>query len=249
MSRLGACSLALAAALGGCAGAGPREGAARDVVAEGWADAGGDPAGALESAVLDAKRRAIEMETGVTLRGGTDVRGAVAVQRRLATRFSGTVSSYEVLETERRDGLVRARVRVRVLPGAPPPSGAPEGSAVCVVAAAGTADGAAVLLRRALAERGFAVHESSETAPVVVRADARTERVDEPRLRPMHSSRARLSARAVERSTGLVLFEAEEDAAALGADPAQAAAAASQRAGLALSSRLAEGLAEALWQR
>lgn len=88
-----------------------------EVVVEGWAHQGTDLATARDEAVLDAKRRGVEMVLGNYIEARTILDNFNAIDDLIISRSTGYISQYEILG-ERLDGdLVVATVSMTIVEG------------------------------------------------------------------------------------------------------------------------------------
>ncbi len=88
-----------------------------EVVASGMAAIGTDRAAAIEEAVLDAKRNAVEQALGVLVDAEAMAQNFEVVWERIRTRSQGYVKRWEMLgepDWDTRSGLVRVRIRALV---------------------------------------------------------------------------------------------------------------------------------------
>lgn len=94
--------------------AGAQQNAELEVVASGIAAIGSDRAAAIEEAVLDAKRNAVEQALGVLVNAEALAQNYEVVWETIHTRSEGYVKRWEMLgepEWDTRQGLVRVRIR------------------------------------------------------------------------------------------------------------------------------------------
>jgi hypothetical protein len=166
----------------------------------------------------------------------------------------------EVLGESREGGFLKVRVRASVLvrPQGAPAESPPLGVLVSVSAKADGArarawEAAAVdALRWQLLARGFSVAEPGESqahADLVLRAEARANPVEDPRLGGFKSYVATLSLRAVRPQSGEVVWSAVREGSALDPDDAAASAQAVATAGLSAGQAAAAALSRIMWQR
>jgi len=88
-----------------------------EIVASGMAAIGKDRAGAIEEAVLDAKRNAVEQALGVLVNAEAMAQNYEVVWETIRTRSQGYVKRWEQLsepEWDTRNGLVKVRIRAVV---------------------------------------------------------------------------------------------------------------------------------------
>ena len=253
-----ALTAALLAGTVGCAGL-PRQGGGageQTVTAEGWAPADArDLEGTRRRALADALKRAVEQVSGVSLSALTRVEGSVALRQKISAEVRGRVSRYEILGEEPQDGLLKVRIRAAVRLGDAPAAGPPPADARVSLNVSGSSlydedlgASAAAGIRQELLAQGFDVADGAPQA-LALRGETSTAPVLDSRLGAFHSARARVSLRAVEPKTGVVVWETAQEASALDLDPRMASIKASQAAGALLGRRAAGELAEVLWKR
>ncbi|GIV19639.1 MAG: hypothetical protein KatS3mg023_1390 [Armatimonadota bacterium] len=105
----------LALALAGTAFAGAQSEV--EIIASGMAAIGSDRAAAIEEAVLDAKRNAVEQALGVLVDSEAVAQNFEVVWETIRTRSQGYVKRWELLgepEWDTRNGLVKVRIRAVV---------------------------------------------------------------------------------------------------------------------------------------
>lgn len=241
----------LAAALfAGCAGAPRRSGAdgVRTVSTEGWAPADtADPEAARRRALADAQRRAVEEVSGVSVAAVSRVEDAVTLRQKMTAEVRGFIERYEVLSETVADGFCKVSIRAWVRLGpSPAPTGPPPAEARVFLAMAGRG---AAGVRRQLLARGFEVVEAPSAEALSLRGEAFAVPVRDARLAGLHSSRARVSLRAVAPGDGTVVWETVQEASAVDLDPALAEAAAVEKAGELAGQKAAGEVAQLLWKR
>lgn len=214
--------------LGGCSSL-PARPAGRAVVVEGWAALGEDGrAEARRRAVADALRRAVEESAGVEIAASTVVENAAAARSSVRATARGRVRRSEVLEEGESEGLLKVRIRAVV--------SAVDASGPGRAYLAGGADAA---WGRAWTAGGGELAASAEEADVILRGAFTVRDVDEPRVRPYVSVRARAEL-TLERPGGERRTAARE-ASALGLDLREARGAALDASALAAVRALSSG--------
>jgi hypothetical protein len=257
--------LAAAVLWAGCAGSAQRAGKSlppsETVVAEGWAPLDvRDPDGTRRRALTDAQYRAAEQVNGASVAASTLVAESVGVRSRILSETSGGIARYEVLEESREGGFLKVRIRAVVqarslgTPAEAPPLGITVSVAVKADGPRGRAwEGAAAdALRWQFLARGFSVFEpaGSQARPdLSLRAEARAEPVEDPRLGGFRSYVATLSLRAVRPDTGEVVWEGVREASALDTDAGSASSQAVASAGLSVGRDAAAALSRLFWRR
>lgn len=217
---------------------------------EGWAPiTASDPAGTRRRALASALREAVEKAAGVQLTAKTEVDRAMAVEDTITARTRGTLRSYQLLSEIEEGGFHKTRVSALVEldepeDGAPPLplAGDPK---VSVALTGPNASDAASGVRRSLIARGFTVVDG-ERADITVRGTVALN--PKGLVGPFSSSRARVALEARQVRTGRVLWASGRVASGVGAGPIEAAAKASETAGLLggeeIASQVAARLAE-----
>ncbi|OGR46668.1 MAG: hypothetical protein A2X37_09955 [Elusimicrobia bacterium GWA2_66_18] len=257
MKRLAAAALAAALTATGCA-AGPKGGPTRSLVVEGWAplQSSGRP-DARRRAVADAQRRAVEEAGGVEIASISLVDDAAMSRQRLSSTAHGTVRRFKVLSERDEDGMLKVQVRAEVVlepqDGVRRPGWFPGTGPQAYIAAAALADdegletAAKAAFIRAWTRFGGEVAGSLKTADLALRIAVETRPVDEPRVRPFVSARARFSISATQGGAGAASWAVVREAAALGLDVRDARARALEAAASAAAEAAACDLPSHLW--
>lgn len=214
---------------------------------EGWAPiTASDPAGTRRRALASALREAVEKAAGVQLTAKTEVDRAMAVEDTITARTRGTLRSYQLLSEIEEGGFHKTRVSALVELGEPedgapplPPAGDPK---VSVALTGPNASDAASGVRRSLIARGFTVVD--DRADITVRGTVALN--PKGLVGPFSSSRARVALEARQVRTGRVLWASGRVASGVGAGPIEAAAKASETAGLLGGEELATQVAARL---
>lgn len=180
-----------------------RAGAAGDrgeeVEAEGWAVYEPlDPIGSRQRALADAQRRAVEKVTGVRITSLIRVDRAVSVENRIEAVIGGFIKRYEIVDHEVSGGFIRLRIEALVVRQRPE-----ETVLVGSIALSLKSPVAEGMIDQVLRNSGFSIVEGKES-DIVVTGKARTYSLRGGRAWGFRSFRARVTLKAVRRSTGEV---------------------------------------------
>ncbi len=257
MKRFAAAAVLAALTASGCA-AGPRGNRTRSLIVEGWAPLRLESRPeVLRRAVADAQRKAVEEAAGVEIAAISLVDDAAMSRQRLSSTTRGTVRRYQVLSERAEDGMLKVRIRAEVelppLDGARKPGWAPGTGPKAYIEAPLLAGSEAVeaaaqgAFIRAWTHYGGEVAVSRETADLILRSSAQTRAVDEPRVRPFVSARARFSLSASQAGAGGAQWSIAREAASLGLDAQDAQSRALEAAASSAAEVAANELPSHLW--
>lgn len=257
MNRFAAAALAAALTASGCA-TGPKGNPTRSLVVEGWAPLRAENRPEVRrQAVADAQRKAVEEAAGVEIAAISLVDDAAMSRQRLSSTTRGTVRGYKIISERAEDGMLKVRVRAEVeMPGkdgARKPGWAPgtgpkayiEASLNDATSTQAAAQGAFI---RAWTSFGGEVAASRATADLILRSSAQTRSIDEPRVKPFVSARARFSLSASQAGgAGGTQWAVAREAGALGLDARDAGSRAMEAAAAAVAEAAAKELPSHLW--
>ncbi|OGS37613.1 MAG: hypothetical protein A2506_07280 [Elusimicrobia bacterium RIFOXYD12_FULL_66_9] len=257
MNRFAAVALLAAMTASGCA-TGPKGIPTRSLVVEGWAPLRNESRPeARRQAVADAQRKAVEEAAGVEIAAISLVDDAAMSRQRLSSTSRGSVRSFKVLSERAEDGMLKVRLRAVVempgkddvrKPGWAPGTGPKayiEASIDETTSAQAEAQGAFI---RAWTSYGGEVASSRGSADLILRSSVETHEVDEPRVRPYVSARARFSLSASQAgASGGTQWAVAREAASLGLDARDAGSRAVEAAAAAAAEAAAKELPSHLW--
>ncbi len=184
----------------------------------------------------------MEKVTGVRVVSRIKVDRAVSVENRIEVALSGIIRRYEVLDEEAGGEFIKIRIRAFVLLRSRPPALGPGDMSVALKLESPMA---AWAVHQALTAAGYKILAGGQDSDVTVTGKAHTHPLRGGRVWGFKAFRARVTLKAVRRSTGEV-WRLKREASAVDPEPLIAARKALESAGLLAGEALSREMGRSL---